>query len=145
MLFGTFLLCASCAGAKWDITGDAWDVTSSMWALTSSIWAVKSSMWAVASCMHATQALCGLFHPLCGLLHPLGGMSLANTGNEDIMFCGSYRAVANVPRTCLSLTNRAHVGLRFDPHWILPAMIAGNKDKERRQAMKTMNEVREPT
>ena len=102
-----------------------------MWAVTGAVWAVVSSMWAVTACMHAAHALHRLFHPLCWMLDPLCRLSLAKTGNEDIVFCGDYRAFTNVQRTCPSLTTQMNVGLRFDPRWDRTTIITVNEDRER--------------
>ena len=128
----------------WDVTGAVRTVAASMWAATTSMWTVAAFMWdlidsewAVATSMHGTQALCGLLHPLCGL-------SLEKRGNEDIAFCGGYRAFTSIPRTCPSLTTRAHVCLRFDPRRIPPTIIIGNEYREPIQGKKPGNQDREP-
>ena len=98
--------------------------------VTIAMWAITSSMWAVTACMHTVQALCGLFHSLCGMLQPTCGLSLAKTGNEDIVLYGGYRAFTNILRTCPSLTTWAYMGLRFDPRWSRPTIITGNQHRE---------------
>ena len=74
------------------------------------------------------------------MLHPLRGLSIANTGKEKNDFCCGYCTFSNIPRTCPLLTTWAHVGLRFDPHLILPVIIAGNEHREQRKGKNAENE-----
>ena len=87
-----------------------------MWDFASFLLAVSSSMEDVVAFMHVEHAICGLFHPPCGTLQPGRGLSLGKKGNEGIVLCGSYRAFANVQSTFLSLTTRAYMDLRLNPH-----------------------------
>ena len=108
---------------------------------TGAVWDVASFVWAVSPCMHSAQALCGMWCPLCRTMKPLYGISMVKTENKDRerrdFVLWWLLPFVNVPRACPSLTTRAHVGVRFDLRWIRPEIIAGKKDRERKQGTKT--------
>ena len=71
-------------------------------------------------------------------------MCCAKTGYKDIVFYGSKHGFKNIPRACLSLTTREHVGMRFEPQWSLPEPISVKEERGRKQGTKTGNDDREP-
>ena len=115
-----------------------------MCAIIDVVWTVTAFVHAAQAQCGLLHHLCVLLHSLsmlsmhyvrcywycvgCCILHvgyyrmlacysgakPLHGLSLAKTGNEDIVSYRGYRYFTNIPRTCVSLAIWACVGLRFD-------------------------------